>query len=624
MRKISLLGKSFCALLVIALLTAGVCIYLAQWNNQQPEMSVTPNNIYSDTLIIAADINYQPYSFTCKNGNPTGYDIELIYHVANAMHKNVEIRMMQWNDAQQAVRSGEADILMGLDYNLEALNDYELSMPLDNDPFVAFGKTDLTSIEDLYDKKIATLDGSGSFAAFLNPYLLTENVRTYASYSEAFESVANGENDYAIAMYSVGRRAIANLNDSSFHAVGPILAGNYLCIGTKKGNTALAGELNSAIIQLKREGVIDELGNKWLGRYVEVISLQDFIEKNLTTLILILAVLVLSVASVYIIVSRRLSKSAAMQHEMTKKVLEYQQLITEATKGLYEHIDEFDITHNCAGGESTRQYFESLGIPGNTPLDQALKTIAEKQIKPEYIQGYCDTFLPEHVLKSYKCGIDRLSYDFLTSHDGSSYYWMRITARVFYWMEDASVRMIIFRQNIDAEKRREEALEEKVRVDALTGLYNKVATEELVRAELGRHTEREYAFIMLDIDNFKDVNDSLGHAFGDFVIAEFSRELKKQSDAEIAGRIGGDEFAVFLPVKDREWLEQTAASIVRSLCREISIDAKSCTVTTSMGIALFPRDGISFGQLYRKADKALYQTKRRGKNGFTIYDDTGC
>lgn len=609
---------------VFLLLFACVWLVLGQLNEQEPRMEVTPDNTYTDTIVIAADLDYQPYSFSAADGTPAGYDIELIYRLANAMGKNVEVKLMQWVDAQAAVQNGEADILMGLDYNVEFLQEYELSLPLYNDPFVAFGKEELSDIGAFYNKKIATLEGSGSFAAFLTPYQLEGQTTTYASYSEAFQSVERGENDYAIAMYSVGRRAIANLENSKMKAAGSTLAGNYLCIGTKKGNTALMEALNQAIIHLKQDGSVDQLGEKWLGRYVEVISTSDFIRQNMTVLVLLAASALLFAALIYSLFNRRLARSAYMQNEMTKRVLTYQQFLTEATKGLYESIFEVNVTKNCIEGDSTFQYFNSLDIPLDTPFDEALERIARTQIEKSFSQGYLDTFSTKNVLRAYQNGTDCLSYEFMIRNEKGTYYWMRVTARIFSWKEDGTVRMITYRVNIDNEKRKEQNLEEKVREDALTSLLNKVTTGEQIREALTCRGDRSYAFLMLDIDNFKNVNDSFGHAFGDLAIMEFANELKchvSSIPGAIVGRIGGDEFALFFPFDNRTVLEHLTAQFVQGLNRTITIDCKSCHVSASIGIALCPYDGTDFDELYHKADKALYQTKKNGKNGYMFYSD---
>ena len=295
----------------------------------------------------------------------------------------------------------------------------------------------------------------------------------------------------------------------------------------------------------------------------------------------------------------------------------HRDVFQKATEQLYENIYELDITHNRAANEATEHYFESLGAPENTPYDQALQIVSEKQIKKEFRQGYIDTFKPEAVLEAYKKGTENLRYDFMITADGETYYWMRITAQIFYWDEDGSVRMLTYRQNIDEEKRRELYLYDQMQKDSLTGLFNKAATREHIRTWLLEHPDATSAFFILDVDDFKFINDRQGHAAGDTVLHDFAGALKKQfGGGSVVGRIGGDEFAAFLPVSDRQEAEKKARELVSALRK--TPDAGGGAITTSIGVAVAPKDGKEFEALYRNADTALYQTKRRGKNGYTM------
>lgn len=293
----------------------------------------------------------------------------------------------------------------------------------------------------------------------------------------------------------------------------------------------------------------------------------------------------------------------------------------EETEKLYENIYEIDITHRRAASEATENYFESLGAPKELSYDKALHVIAKKQIKEEYREGYIKTFSPDNVLKCYSEGLESLRYDFMTTNDGGyTYYWMRITARIFYWEEDKSVRMLVYRQNIDSEKRQELLMAEKMQRDFLTGLYNKAATQELIRMLLARCPNQSYAFFILDIDNFKAVNDTCGHAFGDQVITDFAQKIKRQfREQDIVGRIGGDEFVVFVPISGEEWAQTKAKLLSQTLHYEFLSNDKSCLISASIGVAISPEAGTNFETLYQNADTALYQTKENGKNGYTIY-----
>lgn len=334
------------------------------------------------------------------------------------------------------------------------------------------------------------------------------------------------------------------------------------------------------------------------------------------------AVIAIVIGSVLFIITGIIHKYNAQIVSLTvEKEKMHRTIFQTETEKLYENISELDITHNRMANEATESYFESLGVPKKLPYDKALRIIAEKQIKEEYREGYIQTFSPDNVLRAYQEGLESLSYDFmLTNDNGYTYYWMRITARIFYWEEDKSVRMMTYRQNIDSEKQRELMMYEKMRRDSLTGLYNKAATQKLTRRLLTENPERSYAFFILDIDSFKNVNDTYGHAIGDQVIVDFAERIKRQfREEDIVGRIGGDEFAAFVPIPSKDWVEAKAKALSQSLQYKYSNEQKSCFVSASIGVAVSPEAGTSFETLYQNADIALYQTKERGKNSYTVF-----
>ncbi|RNC27954.1 MAG: putative signaling protein [Candidatus Dichloromethanomonas elyunquensis] len=158
--------------------------------------------------------------------------------------------------------------------------------------------------------------------------------------------------------------------------------------------------------------------------------------------------------------------------------------------------------------------------------------------------------------------------------------------------------------------------------DLLTTLYNKLTTERLIDTFLKNDgIAGKHALIMLDIDNFKQVNDNLGHMMGDKVLRDFAERLKISfRDTDILGRIGGDEFVVLMKnYKEQQQIIEKIEDL--GLGFEKSYHGKSDVfmVTLSMGIALYPCDGICFEKLYINADKALYQSKESGKNTYSFY-----
>lgn len=150
--------------------------------------------------------------------------------------------------------------------------------------------------------------------------------------------------------------------------------------------------------------------------------------------------------------------------------------------------------------------------------------------------------------------------------------------------------------------------------DPLTGLRNREGVADQINTLLKKETKG--TFFIMDMDNFKCVNDTYGHVEGDRVLVRFSSALRKVIESEdIVARLGGDEFIVFSPrLHHKNLIEEKAAHIIRRIERELVTPGRLIKVTVSMGIALSPTDGATFEALYTNADKALYFVKNDGKN----------
>ncbi len=314
-----------------------------------------------------------------------------------------------------------------------------------------------------------------------------------------------------------------------------------------------------------------------------------------------------------------------MDRQIVELTKEQEETFRRATEQLYDNIYELNISKNCTAGASTERYFESLGVPKKMPYNEALKIVANKQIKEEFREGYISTFNTENVLREYEKGNIHLRYDFMIHELDSDYYWMRIDAYIYYCNEDQCIHMFTYRKNIDALKNQQLQAEKMIQTDEMTGLYAKMATQQLITAKLKDTRGGCFAFFIFDIDNFKQANDQHGHVFGDFVIRMFAGILKDNlREEDIIGRIGGDEFAAFIQVRD----EDAAINKARDLSEKLECECHNLDqcwqMSASIGVALAPESGEDFETLYRNADTALYQTKQRGKNGYTIYKMNIC
>lgn len=168
-------------------------------------------------------------------------------------------------------------------------------------------------------------------------------------------------------------------------------------------------------------------------------------------------------------------------------------------------------------------------------------------------------------------------------------------------------------------------LENKADTDLLTDLYNKAATERKIQEYIAANPNGRGLIFVLDIDNFKKINDTMGHAFGDTLLKTLGKEIRSEFRVtDIIGRTGGDEFMVFLKdVTDDVIVEREANRITRFFHDfKAGGDYVKYSATASIGAAIFPDDAKTFKDLYVAADQALYRAKKRGKNQLVFYNES--
>lgn len=203
------------------------------------------------------------------------------------------------------------------------------------------------------------------------------------------------------------------------------------------------------------------------------------------------------------------------------------------------------------------------------------------------------------------------------------YVWCRLRITTQLDQNGEVLKAIGIIVNINEEKKAAQHLRQKAEQDALTGMYNKITAQTRIRDYLARRIHEQCSALMIiDIDNFKQVNDTQGHLFGDAILGEFASIIKKTfRRSDIVGRIGGDEFIVFMKdICDQEVILRHARQIITQMHQMESVSS-GMHISCSIGIALCPKDGTVFKDLYQKADHALYQAKKEGKNTYSFYDE---
>ncbi|RKP54115.1 GGDEF domain-containing protein [Cohnella endophytica] len=158
--------------------------------------------------------------------------------------------------------------------------------------------------------------------------------------------------------------------------------------------------------------------------------------------------------------------------------------------------------------------------------------------------------------------------------------------------------------------------------DTLTGLPNRNHFQEHLRTTLNKaNAGNIYAIFMIDLDNFKNINDSLGHAAGDSFLQYVSSRINRQLNGNgFLARIGGDEFTLVLPIHHRSDANEVAIGLMSCVKEPVQLEGQQLLVSMSMGISVYPDDGKDMTSLLKNADMALYCEKYNGKNNFSFFN----
>lgn len=186
---------------------------------------------------------------------------------------------------------------------------------------------------------------------------------------------------------------------------------------------------------------------------------------------------------------------------------------------------------------------------------------------------------------------------------------------------DVPIRAVGVIVNIEEQYLKEEELRKRATTDSLTGIYNKGATESMIRSTIDGYHGQCHALLIIDVDDFKNVNDTLGHASGDEALQLVSRTLFEEfRDSDIVGRIGGDEFMVFaVNIDGNENRVAEALDRIKARNMTVSSGNNSIKLTLSIGVSFYKKDDVEYDGLFKKADLALYSSKKNGKDQYTMY-----
>lgn len=281
----------------------------------------------------------------------------------------------------------------------------------------------------------------------------------------------------------------------------------------------------------------------------------------------------------------------------------------------------------CYEYDLTNDIFESLEGEISNRLPQKVRKsfskvaeyAADNFIIQEERENYLNFFSRNKLLSEYYSGKRELKFEHIRKEANGNMFWACAIIQLVSEPYTNNIKASVLIKNIDKEKQNILKLKLLSSTDPLTGILNRTAVINKIN-EIFKESKQtdNHILLIIDLDNFKKLNDSNGHKFGDKVLCDVSNLLKFNIHTnDLCGRLGGDEFIVFLKNIN---LNHDLYKRLDNLCYILNKKYdKKIEISASIGISIYPKDGTDFEQLYEKADKALYQAKRNGRNKFTFY-----
>ena len=247
--------------------------YLSDAFRTEPKVEIQPKNSFQNTLHVVTDEDYAPYSYIDAAGNFQGLDVEMMNEIANRMQMNLDLKLVDWNDANEIFSLGDADIIMNMESDLIVGNKNILAtLPTTEKQYVVYGKRAVSSVADLYGRRVASLHRV--------PGLGLDDEITYVdNYETIFKDLKNGEYEFAICPIQVGNAFLEKFEMTNFfpsYAVTHV----YGSLVMHPEDTMLRVKLNAILIQMQQEGRLDDLHKKWISYHYENMTLTQMIENR--------------------------------------------------------------------------------------------------------------------------------------------------------------------------------------------------------------------------------------------------------------------------------------------------------------------------------------------------------
>ncbi|WP_428737491.1 EAL domain-containing protein [Sulfurimonas sp.] len=585
-----------------------IFIFFTLTNLHSQELSLEEKEwIQQHSTITYSEVNWKPLSII-ENGKMDGIMGDYLSLISQRTGLKFQyIPSQSWNDVLEKFNNHKIDLVPGIGSSPQERKLGLISSVYDTYPMLIITDKSYRFVDDLSEFNTKTIAVPKYYTSYNFLVANYPNIKliTTKTIPEALTLVEKGKADAFVGHTATALYYMAQIKAQNLQVSGNAkfdFEHRYL---VHKDSPILLSIINKTLnsITEKDKSVIRA---KWLQTTMK--EEPDYTIFLVVTFVLI-AIIILLFHRHYI-----LSK-------YQKEAIELNERVQLALEGSKSGIWDWDLVTNEVYFSPT--WKKILGYRDEEIINSFQEW--ESRVEPEDLQKAMRT-----INKAVKGKINNFRILFRMKHKNGQWVWVSSVAKVYFDDSNKPVKISGTHTDVTAQKEAEdELLEQKVKLDhmahhdSLTGLANRSLFIDRLLEEIknAKRNRTKLALLFIDLDHFKEINDSLGHAVGDELLKIVTRLLQDTlRNNDSLARLGGDEFTVLM--KDLSSITDAsvlATKIIDALSQPISLQGNKLYISCSIGISIYPDDGLSTDNLLKYADAAMYKAKNEGRNNFQFY-----
>jgi diguanylate cyclase (GGDEF)-like protein/PAS domain S-box-containing protein len=592
-----------------------LCLTLTAFTLQSPchaaQPSPTPNSVTAPApqkaIRVTMDDNYPPYTFRDANGAHTGLLKDLWTLWSQKTGVAVEILATDWGLARKMMEQGKADVIDTI-FRTPAREQYlDFSDPYATLDVPLYFNADLSGIIDAPSARgftIGVKDGDACVAWLRERGLA--NLLPFPSYEKLVDAATRRDVlvfciDDPPARYFLTKSGVQD----RFRHTDPLYTGEFHW-AVHKGDKALRALLTKGfnLITPEERHALDE---RWFGR-----KITDMVNSERLAILTKLLLATMAIGAVILAWNAILRRQVAAKTESLRDAVAALSVSEERFRAIFDNVNDAIFIHDLDSMvilQVNRRMIEMYRL-GDCPVSALDIGMLSSGVAPYTLN---DAF---EWMRKAATGQSQIFEWHARTLDGDLF-WVEISMRRAA-LDGNDRRLLVVARDISERKSAQERMEFLSHHDPLTLLPNRLLVQDRAAQAIARseHNGQMVALLACDLDQFRAVNDSLGHSVGDLLLRAVAERLKAcVRDTDTVSRPGGDEFLLLLSgLADTDSVVETVASLHEALTAPFEIDGNELTITLSTGIALTPADGTDFQTLLKNADTALHHAKSSGRN----------